>query len=200
MILFINSMNRSQYKSQMDEYFAIRKTVFCDMLKWDIPSDGNLEYDRYDFMPCTYVLSLDKDGSVVGGLRMMKMAGPNLTWEKFADLVDDPLELFCPRSTEITRFAIRPKDKDIRMNSGVNRAAVELCSASLEYSLQRGKTRHVAVCEERVVRLTKTFGVGLKTLGRSRGTADSDILCVSWDVSDASTEKLAWAKQYLAAG
>ena len=100
--------------------------------------------------------------------------------------------------TETTRFVIRPEEKDVRVSSGVNRTAIELCNASLEYGRSHGITRHVAICEEKIVKLTKLFGVRCQTLGRRSTSNGDDILCVAWEVSSASLEKLAWVKSHYA--
>ena len=199
MILIVTPENRAQYRSQIDDYFRVRKTVFHDRLAWDVAVDGDLEYDRYDFMPCTYVLELDGKGGVVGGLRQMSMAGPNLTWEVFHDMIPDPAALLSSAITETTRFAIRPQEMDIRVSSGVNRTAIALSHASLEIGLSRGIVRHVAICEENIVRLTKTFGINCEIIGRREVAGSPPILCVSWEVSAASVEKLAWIRERFAA-
>lgn len=199
MILIVSPENKQLYRDKIDQYCRIRKIVFYDTLGWDVTVDGDMEIDRYDYMPCTYVLSLDQNGDVIGGLRQMPMSGPTLTWEKFSDMISNPADLLSASITETTRFAIRPLERDVRFMSGVNRAAVELSNASLELGLQRGITRHVAICEEKIVRLTKTFGVKCETLGRRSMPGSEDILCVSWEVSEASLEKLAWAKSHFAA-
>ncbi|MDI7863383.1 hypothetical protein MRS76_15615 [Rhizobiaceae bacterium n13] len=198
MILYITPENRHLYRKQVDQYFRIRKTVFHDTLKWDVQTHGDMEYDKYDSMPCTYVLYLTSTGEVSGGLRQMRMTGPTLTWEKFADMVEDRTQIFSAKVTETTRFVIRPQEKDVRVSSGVNRTAIELCNASLEYGLSQGITRHVAICEERVVKLTRLFGVQCQTIGRRATSNGDDILCVSWEVSSASLEKLAWVKSHYA--
>jgi len=194
MILFVTPENRHRYAAQIREYFRIRKLVFYDLLNWEVTVHGDQEYDMYDSMPCNYVLSLDRNGMVQGGLRQMAMAGPTLTWEKFSDMIGDPTGLMAPDVWETTRFAVRPEKKDARFMSGVNRVAVELCAASLQTGLGLGAKRHVAVCEERVVRLTRSFRMPCTVLGRKVTPRGEDILCVAWEVSDESVERLAWAK------
>lgn len=196
MILLVTPQNRHRYSTQIDDYFRIRKQVFHDLLRWDVQVHGEQEYDVYDRMPCNYILSIDGDGTVEGGLRQMSMAGPTLTWEKFSDMIDDPSGLFAPDVWETTRFAVRPEKKDVRFMSGVNRVAVELCAASLETGLECGAKRHVAVCEERVIRLTRSFRMPCTVLGRKITPRGEDILCVAWEVSDESVERLAWAKSH----
>lgn len=198
MILVVNSENRHLHLNKIEQYFRIRKQIFFDKLKWDVEIDGDLEYDKYDFMPNHYILSLDNAGTVLGGLRQMRTTHPTLTFEKFADLIADPASVFGPDTWETTRFAIRPEDRDIRFASGVNRVAIELCAASLQAGLESGVRRHIAVCEERVIRLTKAFAIPSDTLGRRSSPEGGDILCVAWQVSEESLGRLDWARKQLA--
>lgn len=196
MILLVTPQNRHRHTRQIDEYLRIRKQVFHDILGWEVTVHGEQEYDMYDSMPCSYILSVDRDGTVQGGLRQMPMSGPTLTWEKFSDMIGDPADLLAPGIWETTRFAVRPERKEVRFMSGVNRVAVELCAASLETGLSWGAKHHVAVCEERVIRLTKSFRMPCAVLGRKVTPRGEDIICVSWEVNDESVERLAWAKSH----
>lgn len=198
MIRIVSPSNRAAHRAAVEEYFRIRKAVFHDELRWDVVVDGDMEHDLYDRMDCTYILSVDADGTVQGGFRQMRMSGPTLTWEKFSDMIESPVGLLSHDTWETTRFAVRPEKKDARFMSGVNRVAVELCAASLEFGLAVGARRHVAVCEERVIRLTRSFKMPCEILGR-RSMPGGDILCVSWEVSDESLERLAWAKGHFEA-
>lgn len=197
MILFVTPETRAAHADVLGDYFRLRKTVFHDHLGWDVDVDGDTEHDIYDRMPCYYLLSVDGDGTVLGGLRQMPMSGPTLTWARFSDMIDDPADLLSPQVWETTRFAIRPQRNASRSTSGVNRTAAELSMASLETGLQLGARRHVAVCDERIVRLTACFGISHKIIGRRR-EGSGDILCVSWEVSDASVKQLEWARWHQA--
>lgn len=197
MILVVTSENKHLHLNKIQQYYRIRKQIFFDKLKWDVEVDGDLEYDKYDFMPNHYILSLDAAGTVLGGLRQMRTTHPTLTFEKFSDMIADPASVFGPDTWETTRFAIRPEDKDVRFASGVNRVAIELCAASLQAGLDNGVRRHIAVCEERVIRLTKAFAIPSETLGR-KSSPEGDILCVAWQVSEESLSRLDWARRQLA--
>lgn len=194
MILFISPDDRAAHAEPLRQYFQIRKTVFHDQLGWDVDIDGDMEHDIYDRMPCHYLLSIDAEGTVMGGLRQMPMSGPTLTWARFSDMIGNPADLLAPGVWETTRFAVRSRPGAQRFTSGVNRVAAELSMASIEAGLRLGARRHVAVCDERVVQLTACFGVPYEILGR-RADGDGDIVCVAWEVSDASARQLAWVRE-----
>ena len=199
MIITVSPENRSEHLARIEQYFEIRKQVFHDHLGWDVVVHGNQEYDLYDRLPCHYLLSLAPDGTVQGGLRHMPMTGPTLTWERFSDMISDPADLFAHGVWETTRFAVRPAAKGIRITSGTSRVAVELCREALRFGLSRGARRHVAVCEERVVHLTRLFGIRCETLGRKTVRAGEDIVCVAWEVSAESVQRLAKVDRYVRA-
>ncbi|MEO6301434.1 MAG: acyl-homoserine-lactone synthase [Paracoccaceae bacterium] len=52
------------------EFLALRKQVFVDQLKWDVPHNDTVEMDQYDTPLAHYSLVL-RDGVVVGGARTM---------------------------------------------------------------------------------------------------------------------------------
>ena len=52
------------------EFLALRKRVFVDELKWDVPHNDTVEMDQYDTPIAHYSLVI-RDGQVVGGARTM---------------------------------------------------------------------------------------------------------------------------------
>lgn len=52
------------------EFLALRKQIFVDELKWDVPHNDEVEMDQYDTPIAHYSLVL-RDGVVVGGARAM---------------------------------------------------------------------------------------------------------------------------------
>jgi N-acyl-L-homoserine lactone synthetase len=52
------------------DYLKLRKSVFVDAMKWDIPHNDTMEMDQYDTPVAHYSLVV-RDGEVLGGARMM---------------------------------------------------------------------------------------------------------------------------------
>ena len=52
------------------EFLQLRKKVFVDAMKWDVPHNAAVEMDQYDTPVAHYSLVL-KHGQVVGGARAM---------------------------------------------------------------------------------------------------------------------------------
>jgi N-acyl-L-homoserine lactone synthetase len=52
------------------DYLRLRKRMFVDELKWDIPHNATMEMDQYDTPMAQYSLVM-RDGRIVGGARAM---------------------------------------------------------------------------------------------------------------------------------
>ena len=52
------------------EFLQLRKKVFVDELKWEVPHNASVEMDQYD-TPLAYYSLVRRDGVVVGGARTM---------------------------------------------------------------------------------------------------------------------------------
>ena len=67
------------------EFLALRKRVFVDELKWDVPHNDTVEMDQYDTPVANYSLVLH-DGEVVGGARTMATTA---TWGEHTYMLRD---------------------------------------------------------------------------------------------------------------
>ncbi|WP_188824781.1 acyl-homoserine-lactone synthase [Brucella endophytica] len=193
MLHYIHPDQRSQYRSLLEDYFRLRKNIFHDKLGWSVKITGDMEKDVYDTMDCLYILSTDAKGKLLGGLRQMVTTGPTLTWEAFSDLVPDRTSIMSPRVWETTRFCVSPEASHLKFNSGVNRVAIELSLGAIEYGIEHGVRRHIAVCERTVFELCRSFRVPSEILGSRIEPNGSEILCVAWEVNEESAARLKWA-------
>ena len=83
-----------------------RKTLFVDLLGWDVPViDGDYEIDRYDGVDATYLIAADGDGHHMGSMRLLPTEAGHLLSDLFADLCAGDI----PRGRhvmEITRLCL----------------------------------------------------------------------------------------------
>ena len=98
------------------EFLELRKQVFVDQLKWDVPHNDAVEMDQYDTPVAHYSLVL-RDGVVVGGARTMPTTA---TWGAHTYMLRDAhsgklpyipphvmsVEITSPRVWECTRLVI----------------------------------------------------------------------------------------------
>lgn len=98
------------------DYLGLRKRVFVDDLKWDVPHNDRVEMDQYDTPVAHYSLVM-RDGEVVGGARAMATTA---TWGTHTYMLRDAysgklphipphvmsVEIATPKVWECTRLVI----------------------------------------------------------------------------------------------
>lgn len=78
--------------------FRERKTLFIDLLGWDVPVvDDAFEIDRYDTAAALYLIALDESGDHIGSMRLLPTVFGHLLSDVFAELCDGNI----PRGREI---------------------------------------------------------------------------------------------------
>ena len=68
MIRVIRGVDRRKFARELDAFHKIRKHVFFDTFRWDVPIINSWEIDGYDALDPVYLLSINEAGQVVGGL------------------------------------------------------------------------------------------------------------------------------------
>ena len=141
--------------------FAARKSVFVDLLKWDVPViDGAYEVDQFDDAHATYLVLAEEDGTHLGSARLLPTARPHILDSFFAGLCEDGP----PRGEavyEITRFCL---DRGL---SAHERRAVRntLVTALAEHALGAGITAYTAIAEMAWFQQILAFGWRCRPLG-----------------------------------
>jgi acyl homoserine lactone synthase len=86
--------------------FRDRKTLFVDLLGWDVPViDDQFEIDRYDTGAALYLIALDEEGRHIGSMRLLPTVSPHLLSNVFAELCESDIPRG-PTVLEITRLCL----------------------------------------------------------------------------------------------
>ena len=86
--------------------FEDRKSVFVDLLKWNVPVlDGRFEVDEFDDEHAVYVVIADEAGDHLGSARLLPTTRPHILGSLFAQLCAAPPPTG-PGVFEITRFCL----------------------------------------------------------------------------------------------
>ena len=123
--------------------FAARKSVFVDLLRWDVPViDGRYEVDQFDDSEATYLILTDAGGEHLASARLLPTTRPHLLDSFYAALCEEGP----PRGEhvfEITRFCL-----DRRLNTVARRAARDsLVTALVDHALQHRIRAYSAIAE-----------------------------------------------------
>lgn len=140
--------------------FEDRKSIFVDLLKWDLPVIDGFEMDRFDDSNATYLIVADEDGDHLGSARLLPTTRPHILDTFFSALCTTPP----PRGSdvvEITRFCLsRRHDAASR-----RRTRNQLVSALAWYALEAGISTYTGVAEIRWLQQILAFGWLCRPLG-----------------------------------
>lgn len=142
--------------------YAARKSVFIDLLKWDLPAlDDKYEIDGFDNEHAHYLILTDKAGAHHASARLLPTTRPHLLDTLFPELCEKGVPC-APDTFEITRFCL---DRGLR---AVERRAVrdQLITAIVAHALRQGITRYTGVAEMAWLQQILSFGWDCRPLGR----------------------------------
>jgi N-acyl-L-homoserine lactone synthetase len=132
MIKIIPGEWRDRYPRLIDEMHKLRRKVFHDRLKWQVTVISRWEIDGYDALNPLYVVALDEDERVIGGLRLLPTTGFNMLNDTFSELLPDGERFSSPLVWESSRFSVRITG-DARTDAKVvSRTTAELLMALMK--------------------------------------------------------------------
>lgn len=141
--------------------FEDRKSVFVDLLKWNVPVlDGRFEIDEFDDRQATYLIIADEDGDHLGSARLLPTTRPHILGTLFAHLSAGPPPTG-PQVFEITRFCLSR-----RQNAAVRRRTRNrLVSGLAWHALETGICTYTGVAEMAWLQQILAFGWDCRPLG-----------------------------------
>lgn len=189
MLHILNDSARPTEHAVLRAMFAARKSVFVDLLRWDLPVlGGAYEVDQYDDAHATYLVLADKDGSHLGSARLLPTAHPHILGDLYPQLCEDGP----PRSPsifEVTRFCL-----DRRLNARERRAVRDtLVTCLVEHALERGIAAYTAIAEMGWFQQILAFGWRCLPLGLPRLVDGAMLAALRIDIDDATPGQLAGA-------
>lgn len=145
----------------MRAMFAARKSVFVDLLGWDVPVlGGQYEIDQFDDVHARYLVLTDDDGAHLASARLLPTTREGILSGLFPMLCDGPPPA-APDVYEITRFCL-----DRRLRATERRLVRDaLVVALADYALANGISGYCAVAETSWLGQIQTFGWQCERLG-----------------------------------
>jgi N-acyl-L-homoserine lactone synthetase len=141
--------------------FEDRKSVFVDLLKWDLPVlDGRFEVDEFDDSRATYLIIADERGDHLGSARLLPTTRRHILGTLFAGLCAAPPP-DGPEVFEITRFCLSR-----RQNAAARRRTRnQLVTAIAWHALENGIRTYTGVAELAWLQQILAFGWDCRPLG-----------------------------------
>jgi len=172
--------------------FAARKSIFVDLLKWQVPVlDGRFEVDQFDDEHARYVILSEPDGTHLASTRLLPTVRPHILDSFYASL--------CAGSPpqgetifEITRFCL---DRNLRAPER-REARNRLVTALAEHALANGITRYVAIAEMSWFQQILAFGWTCRPLGMPQLCDGSLLAALEIEIKADTLDRLAQAGVY----
>lgn len=143
MLHVVQSAMRPASDIALRSMFAARKSVFVDLLKWDVPVfDDRYEIDQFDDVHATYLILAEPDGTHLGSARLLPTTRPHILGSLYAELCEEAPPQ-SPEIFEITRFCL-----DRRLRARERRQVRDtLVTALVNHALATGISAYSAIAE-----------------------------------------------------
>jgi len=165
MIHIVTIENMGRHADQIVQKHRLRYRVFAERLNWEVQTSGDLEFDIYDTMSPTYLLSIDDRDRVRGSLRLLPTTGSYMLKEVFPVLLGGREAPNDARILESSRFSVDHEVKDDDRSAGVGRTTYELFLGLTEYGLQRNIEQIVTVVDKRMETIMKRSRIPWQRFG-----------------------------------
>ena len=189
MLHILQSADSPASDDAMRAMFAARKSVFVDLLKWDVPVlDDRYEVDQFDDVHATYLILAEPDGSHLGSTRLLPTTRPHILDSLYAELCEEApphaADIF-----EITRFCL-----DRRLSARDRRAVRDTLVATLvEHALANGIGAYTAIAEISWFQQILAFGWRCIPLGLPQILDGSMLVALRIDITPETPALLARA-------
>jgi acyl homoserine lactone synthase len=181
MITIVTKDNADRHVGHLHQMHRIRKTVFKDRLGWDVTVSGALEFDEYDALGPSYLLSIDRHAAVNGCVRLLPTTGPNMLRDIFPHFVTKAAVPRSERVWEASRFAV--SGNTTAVETGLSQTTYDLLIGVLKFGLSNGITMIVCVVDVRMERILRRAGWQLERLGAAHRIGNTIALAGQLEVS-----------------
>jgi acyl homoserine lactone synthase len=181
MIRIVTKDNAERHVSNLYQMHRIRKTVFNDRLGWDVNVSGEFEIDEYDALGPSYLLSLDRYGTLNGCVRLLPTTGPNMLRDIFPSFVTKAAVPRGERVWEASRFAVNKNTT--AAEAGLSQTTCDLLIGVLKFGLSNGISTIACVVDVRMERILRRAGWHLDRLGPARRIGNTIAMAGQLEVS-----------------
>ncbi|MEA3082776.1 MAG: acyl homoserine lactone synthase [Paraburkholderia sp.] len=183
MIRLVTTGNAERHISNLYQMHRLRKAVFKDRLGWDVSVSGELEFDEFDALEPSYLLSMDRHGTVNGCVRLLPTTGPNMLRDIFPSFVTKGAVPRSERVWEASRFAVGKNASTAETEAGVSQTTYDLLIGVLEFGLSNGINTIACVVDVRMERILRRVGWQLERLGSAHRIGNTIAMAGQLDVS-----------------
>lgn len=186
MVQLLDTTLKDAGDAALNVMFAARKSVFVDLLRWNIPvRDGRHEIDQFDDAHARYLILLSDDGRHLASARLLPTCRPHILDTLFPNLCAGAVPRG-PQMMEITRFCL---DRGLR---AVERRQVrdQLVTAIVGHALEHRIATFTGVAEMGWFQQVLSFGWKCRPLGLPADHEGSMLCALSISIAADTPECL----------
>ena len=188
MIRIVTKDNAERHLGSLHQMHRIRKAVFKDRLGWDVKVSGGLEVDEYDALGPSYLLSVDRSGTLNGCVRLLPTTGPNMLRDIFPSFVTKAALPCGERVWEASRFAVSRNSTAAEL--GISQTTYDLLIGVLKFGLSNGISMIACVVDVRMERILRRAGWQLERLGPAHRIGNTIAMAGQLEVSAQTLRQL----------
>ena len=181
MIRIVTKDNAERHLGSLHQMHRIRKAVFKDRLGWDVNVSGGLEVDEYDALGPSYLLSIDRSGTLNGCVRLLPTTGSNMLRDIFPSFVTKAALPCGERVWEASRFAVSRNSTAAEL--GISQTTYDLLIGVLKFGLSNGISTIACVVDVRMERVLRRAGWQIERLGPARRIGNTIAMAGQLEVS-----------------
>lgn len=192
MIAIIHGKGQVAEADLRDAMFADRKTLFVDLLGWDVAvHDGRHEIDEFDHDGAVYLIATDSKGSHQGSLRLLPTLRPHLLETHFGSLCagDPPKDA---ATFEITRLCLPSRLGSKRRLLVRN----SLIATLVDHALAAGIKRLIGVTNAGFRKEILAMGWLAESLGPECHLSGARLGAFALHIGSDTPERLSWSGIY----
>jgi N-acyl-L-homoserine lactone synthetase len=188
MIRIVTKDNAERHLGSLHQMHRIRKAVFKDRLGWDVNVSGGLEVDEYDALGPSYLLSIDRSGTLNGCVRLLPTTGSNMLRDIFPSFVTKAALPCGERVWEASRFAVSRNSTAAEL--GISQTTYDLLIGVLKFGLSNGISMIACVVDVRMERILRRAGWQLERLGPAHRIGNTIAMAGLLEVSAQTLRQL----------
>lgn len=189
MMIVVDDQNRNAERVAIRSMFEARKSVFVDLLRWDLPVlAGRYEIDQFDDGHAIYLVLIDAQRQHLASCRLLPTTRPGILNTLYPGLAEAPL----PQGDdvyEITRFCLSrdlpARDRRI--------ARDRLVTAIARFAIEHGIRTYTGVAEIAWLQQILAFGWQCAPLGLPQQHDGRMLGALRIDIAADTLERLAQA-------
>lgn len=141
----------------------LRYDVFRKRLKWDLPTEGNLESDQYDTPDASYVYIEDDLGNILGCGRLIPTTKSYMLKEIFPELLGNQMAVESSHVYELSRFCINKNTS--QSNCTLSYSTQFLFKALYLHAVENDISEYLTVSTLPIERMLKRTGIPFQRAG-----------------------------------